>query len=394
MPIESTCGGRGTCGKCRVRVVAGPRRAHARRLPPRERGARRGLAAVVPVRGRRGHGGRRAASDDGAQGGDDGRRAVRAARAERDEAPAHPRGADDRGPSQPPAPGHRRAGGGGARGDACRERAATPGRRDRRRGRSVVTATVVGDRLVDVEAGDTTGRLVRRLDRRRHHDGGRHTDGSRGRRRRRRGIDDQPAGALRCRRARARWATPDARARGPASNCATPSSARSNGLLGSVCATAGIAREDVLRGRGRRQRDDAAPAARRRPRSIGLSPFIATFLEAQDLRAADAGIAIHPEGRLVLFPSIGAYVGADIVADIVATGIARERSHAVAGRRGHERRDRGRQRGHASSPRRRRRARRSRAARSCTACAPRKARSRVWSSTSPRTTEKPRCDCR
>ena len=60
------------------------------------------------------------------------------------------------------------------------------------------------------------------------------------------------------------------------------------------------------------------------PRSIALSPFVATFLEAQDLRAADAGFGIHPEGRVALFPSIGAYVGADIVGDVVATGLARE----------------------------------------------------------------------
>jgi uncharacterized 2Fe-2S/4Fe-4S cluster protein (DUF4445 family) len=60
------------------------------------------------------------------------------------------------------------------------------------------------------------------------------------------------------------------------------------------------------------------------PRSIALSPFVATFLEAQDLRAADVGVEIHPEGRVALFPSIGAYVGADIVGDIVATGIVRD----------------------------------------------------------------------
>jgi uncharacterized 2Fe-2S/4Fe-4S cluster protein (DUF4445 family) len=60
------------------------------------------------------------------------------------------------------------------------------------------------------------------------------------------------------------------------------------------------------------------------PRSIALSPFVATFLEAQDVRAADLGLAIHPEGRIDLFPSIGAYVGADIVGDIVATGLARD----------------------------------------------------------------------
>jgi uncharacterized 2Fe-2S/4Fe-4S cluster protein (DUF4445 family) len=60
------------------------------------------------------------------------------------------------------------------------------------------------------------------------------------------------------------------------------------------------------------------------PRSIALSPFVPAFTEPQDVRAADAGIAIHPEGRVALFPSIGAYVGADIVGDIVATGLVRE----------------------------------------------------------------------
>jgi uncharacterized 2Fe-2S/4Fe-4S cluster protein (DUF4445 family) len=60
------------------------------------------------------------------------------------------------------------------------------------------------------------------------------------------------------------------------------------------------------------------------PRSIALSPFVATFLEPKDLAAAEAGFAIHPLGRVALFPSIGAYVGADIVGDAVATGLARE----------------------------------------------------------------------
>jgi uncharacterized 2Fe-2S/4Fe-4S cluster protein (DUF4445 family) len=60
------------------------------------------------------------------------------------------------------------------------------------------------------------------------------------------------------------------------------------------------------------------------PRSIALSPFVATFLEPQDLRVAEVGVDIHPDGRVALFPSIGAYVGADVVGDIVATGVARE----------------------------------------------------------------------
>jgi uncharacterized 2Fe-2S/4Fe-4S cluster protein (DUF4445 family) len=60
------------------------------------------------------------------------------------------------------------------------------------------------------------------------------------------------------------------------------------------------------------------------PESIALAPYVATFTEPQDLRADDAGFAIHPRGRVALFPAIGAYVGADIVGDIVATGLVRD----------------------------------------------------------------------
>jgi uncharacterized 2Fe-2S/4Fe-4S cluster protein (DUF4445 family) len=97
-----------------------------------------------------------------------------------------------------------------------------------------------------------------------------------------------------------------------------------DGLLGSGCATAGIVREEVLEVVAAGNATMLHLLLGVDPESIGRSPFTATFLDAQDLRAADAGIAIHPEGRLVLFPSVGAYVGADIVADMLATGIARD----------------------------------------------------------------------
>jgi len=58
--------------------------------------------------------------------------------------------------------------------------------------------------------------------------------------------------------------------------------------------------------------------------AIGVAPFVPAFREPLDLAAAELGIAIHPEGRIQLLPSIGAYVGADIVAGIQATGLTRE----------------------------------------------------------------------
>jgi uncharacterized 2Fe-2S/4Fe-4S cluster protein (DUF4445 family) len=60
------------------------------------------------------------------------------------------------------------------------------------------------------------------------------------------------------------------------------------------------------------------------PESIALAPYVATFTEPQELRADQIGFAMHPLGWVSLFPSIGAYVGADIVADIVATGLVRD----------------------------------------------------------------------
>ncbi len=60
------------------------------------------------------------------------------------------------------------------------------------------------------------------------------------------------------------------------------------------------------------------------PHPIALSPFVAAFLHPLDLPATEAGVGIHPEGRVQTFPSLGAYVGADIVSDVLATGLAKE----------------------------------------------------------------------
>src|SRR6185436_12835829 len=97
-----------------------------------------------------------------------------------------------------------------------------------------------------------------------------------------------------------------------------------NGLVESVCATAGVERERVLELVAVGNATMLHLLLGIDPRSIALSPFVGTFLEPQDLRARDVGIDLHPEARIALFPSIGAYVGADIVGVIVATGLARE----------------------------------------------------------------------
>ena len=57
---------------------------------------------------------------------------------------------------------------------------------------------------------------------------------------------------------------------------------------------------------------------------ISMMPFTPAFREPLYLPAAEVGLDIHPGGYVQTLPVIGAYVGADIVAGVVATGLARE----------------------------------------------------------------------
>ena len=97
-----------------------------------------------------------------------------------------------------------------------------------------------------------------------------------------------------------------------------------NELLGRVREDAGVAREEVSEVVVVGNATMLHLLCGVSPESIALAPYVATFTEAQELRADRAGIEIHPHGWIALFPSIGAYVGADIVGDIVATGLVRE----------------------------------------------------------------------
>jgi uncharacterized 2Fe-2S/4Fe-4S cluster protein (DUF4445 family) len=60
------------------------------------------------------------------------------------------------------------------------------------------------------------------------------------------------------------------------------------------------------------------------PSPIAVMPFTPAFMEPMSVSAAEVGLDIHPNGRIQTLPALGAYVGADIVAGVLATGIARE----------------------------------------------------------------------
>ncbi len=60
------------------------------------------------------------------------------------------------------------------------------------------------------------------------------------------------------------------------------------------------------------------------PTPISMMPFTPTFMDALSVPAREVGLRIHPEGYIQTLPALGAYVGADIVSGVLATGIARE----------------------------------------------------------------------
>jgi uncharacterized 2Fe-2S/4Fe-4S cluster protein (DUF4445 family) len=59
------------------------------------------------------------------------------------------------------------------------------------------------------------------------------------------------------------------------------------------------------------------------PEPIAVTPFAPAIGTGVDLPAASLGLAIHPQGRAYLFPCLGAYVGGDITAGLLATSLPR-----------------------------------------------------------------------
>ena len=61
------------------------------------------------------------------------------------------------------------------------------------------------------------------------------------------------------------------------------------------------------------------------PEPLSMAPFIVTTHEFPQLLAADLGVPVHARAPAFVFPSLGAYVGGDIVAGMLATGLTRDK---------------------------------------------------------------------
>jgi uncharacterized 2Fe-2S/4Fe-4S cluster protein (DUF4445 family) len=61
------------------------------------------------------------------------------------------------------------------------------------------------------------------------------------------------------------------------------------------------------------------------PEPLSMAPFTIAARRLPEAKASDFGLAVHERAPAVLFPALGAYVGPDIVAGILATGLTLDR---------------------------------------------------------------------
>jgi uncharacterized 2Fe-2S/4Fe-4S cluster protein (DUF4445 family) len=60
------------------------------------------------------------------------------------------------------------------------------------------------------------------------------------------------------------------------------------------------------------------------PEPLGVAPFILAARLLPEVRAHDLGVPAHPQAPAVVFPAFGAYVGGDITAGLLASGMDRD----------------------------------------------------------------------
>ncbi len=61
------------------------------------------------------------------------------------------------------------------------------------------------------------------------------------------------------------------------------------------------------------------------PEPLGVAPFVMSTATLPELLALDVGVHVHPRARAVVLPALGAYVGGDIVAGMLASGMDRDK---------------------------------------------------------------------
>jgi len=95
-------------------------------------------------------------------------------------------------------------------------------------------------------------------------------------------------------------------------------------LVGEVCEQAGVDPLDVYEVALAGNATMTHLALGIDPEPLGVAPFILSARLLPEVLAADIGLAVHPRARAVVFPAFGAYVGGDITAGLLASGMNRD----------------------------------------------------------------------
>lgn len=98
-----------------------------------------------------------------------------------------------------------------------------------------------------------------------------------------------------------------------------------DGLAGEVCAEAGVDRREVYEIALAGNATMVHLALGLDPEPLGVAPFVMAGREFPGLTARDLGVQVHPGARAYVFPALGAYVGGDVVAGALASGMDRDR---------------------------------------------------------------------
>jgi uncharacterized 2Fe-2S/4Fe-4S cluster protein (DUF4445 family) len=96
-------------------------------------------------------------------------------------------------------------------------------------------------------------------------------------------------------------------------------------LAGQVCREAGVDPANVYEVAIAGNATMTALALGIDPEPLGVAPFVMSSAQPPSVLASDVGLTLHPRARAFFFPALGAYVGGDIVAGMLASGMDRDK---------------------------------------------------------------------
>jgi uncharacterized 2Fe-2S/4Fe-4S cluster protein (DUF4445 family) len=95
-------------------------------------------------------------------------------------------------------------------------------------------------------------------------------------------------------------------------------------LAGAVCEAGGVGKENVYEIAVAGNATMTHIALGIDPEPLGMAPFIMSTRLYPETLASDLGVTAHDRARAVVFPAFGAYVGGDITAGLLASGMDRD----------------------------------------------------------------------